>query len=267
MHKKDTKELCFAFKLTVSFFAVLFILIGVMSPGCNLERKSVLVVYAGKGLKLPVEEIKALFEKKYPNIKLEMVYAGSLTLLETIMRTQKGDVFISGDSQTIKRGEKVIESFHGVALHCPVIAVTKANPKHILSFKDLARPGIRLALGNSEMCVVGRVADSIITRSQLGDCIRKNVLIRSSDSLELFRLLRDREADAIIIWRDMLGWPVARGFTAVEIPAGLIQPEEVDVALLHTSQNKRHARMLVDFVASEGRAVFVRHGFGGIDKR
>ena len=254
----------------LSAILLLFLLIIMIlaSHACQPGLGRTLVVYAGKGLKMPVEEIKVRFEEKHPGIRLEMIYAGSKTLLRTIQKTQRGDVFISGDRQTIERGREFIEGFRAVAWHVPVVAVTREGQGYINSFKDLARRGIRVAAGNTEMCVLGRVTDVIVARSESGDLIKRNILIRSPDPIELIRVLREGEADAAIIWRDMLRWPMAKGLVGVEIPAGLNQLEEVDAAVLRTSTEKAYARLFVDFLCSaEGRAVFNKNGFSGVDMR
>ena len=54
-------------------------LISIVIGGCA-EKPEKLFVYSGKALKKPMEDIRVVFEQKY-HIKLEIIYAGSVTCL------------------------------------------------------------------------------------------------------------------------------------------------------------------------------------------
>ncbi len=254
--------------LSAAMLLPLFMIMILLFHACGPEPEKTLVVYSGKGLRVPVKELITRFERKHPGIRIETVYAGSMILLRTIRRTQMGDVFISGDRQTIERGKKFIEYFRPVAYHIPVVAVAERSRVTISSFEDLARKGVRLAVGNTKMCVIGRVADAIIAGSKTGRAIGANVVMRAPDPVELIAVLREGDADAAIIWKDMFNWPMAEGLAEVEIPRGISHPEEVDAAVLRTSTQKADARLFVDFLcSSEAGGVFRKNGFGVVDMR
>ncbi len=239
-------------------------LVLLIPPGCRPHGDKTIMVYAGRGLQAPVEEIAGLFCKAHPGVKVDVVYGGTITLFNTLVQTQKGDVFIVGDSLTMERGRRLVVYSRVVARHAPVVALARDNPARIGSFEDLARPGVRLAVGNAGMCVLGRVAGKIFSGSDIGKRIEKNVLMRAPDSLELMRLLSEGEVDAAVIWKDMLLWPGARGLFAIEIPGGLDLAEDVQVAVLATSSDEALARAFADFVAREGRRVFMMRGFSPV---
>ena len=128
-------------------------LISIVVGGCA-EKQERLFVYSGKALKKPMEDIRVAFEQKY-HIKPEIIYAGSVTCLNTIKQTEKGDVFIPGSVLNIKEAGALVDSYQYVALHVPVIGVHKDNPKNIHTLNDLVAPGVRLAIGNAKMCSMG----------------------------------------------------------------------------------------------------------------
>ena len=230
------------------------------SCGCA-KKESSLSVYSGKGLKKPMEGIKAAFQQKY-DVELNMIYAGSGTLLRTIEDTKKGDIFIPGSTRTIKEAADLVDNHQYVASHIPIIAVHKNNPKNIQSFVDLAKPGVRLTIGNANMCAIGRAADEIIAKCEQKEDLEKNVVIRSATLNELLNLLIKKEADAAIIWKDMLSWLEPEDLKGIEIASDLNEIEEIHVAVLTTTEDKKTAQVFADFVASEGKATFKKQGFG-----
>lgn len=248
-----------AFLLSLIFGACMLFI-----SGCA-EKDKTLTVYSGKGLTKPMEEIKVAFEKRH-NITLNIIFGGSLTLLRAIEETTKGDVFIPGSIRVIRRAIKkegdILDNHQFVALHIPIICVQKDNPKGIHTVNDLARPGIRLTVGNVDMCTIGKVSDSIIAKSKLKEDITKNIVIRSAIVNELLNLMIKKEVNAAIIWKDMLHWPEAKNLTGIEITADMNEIKEVHVAVLKMSEDKKDAQLFADFVASEGKAIFKKHGFG-----
>ena len=89
MRATTKRELLMEHRGRITFNLLLFLLLGfslAIIPGCNQEQ-STLVVYAGKGLKKSIEEIRQSFENRY-KIPVAVIYAGSNTLLTTIQKTK-----------------------------------------------------------------------------------------------------------------------------------------------------------------------------------
>ena len=112
------------------------------------------------------------------------------------------------------------------------------------------------------MCAIGRIAEAILTDSAPQQTFRPNIVITGSTVNELMQLVIDGEVDAALIWTDMLRWPEARELMPVAIPDDINKSKEVRVAVLSTSTNLTRATRFADFVATEGRDVFIKHGFG-----
>ena len=228
--------------------------------GCAKKEPS-LSVYSGKGLKKPMEEIKSAFQQKY-EVEVNIIYAGSGTLLKTIEDTRKGDIFVPGATHAIKKAADFVDNHQYVASHVPIIAVHKNNPKKIQSFDDLAKPGVRLTIGNANMCAIGRTADEIMAKCEQKEGLTNNVVIRSATVNELLNLLIKKEVDAAIIWKEMLRWPGSKNLKGIEIASDLNQIEEIRVAVLTMTEDKKTAQLFADFVTSEGKAIFNKRGFG-----
>jgi molybdate transport system substrate-binding protein len=231
-----------------------------MTGGCGKQEKE-LTVYCGKGLQRAMEEVKETFASTY-DVNVHMVYAGSETLLKTIKKTGKGDIFIPGSVNFIRASGELVLQHRYVADHLPIFAIRKDNPKVIQSFSDLLRPGLKLAVGNKDMCAIGRIAESIIKDSDREQEFTTNIAITGSTVNELLDLVLRREVDAALIWADMLSWPEARELQGIEIPGTINKPKEIHVAVLSTAVEKKTALLFADFVATEGGIFFRKHGFG-----
>ncbi len=149
-----------------------------------------------------------------------------------------------------------------VALHATVIGVHKENPKNIQSLDDVAKSGVRLAVGNEKTCSMGAVANIIIQKSGLKEQLIQNTVIKASTVTEVADLIVQKEVDCGIMWNDMLALPKHKDIRGIQLPADNNAIIEIHVAVLTTSQDKASAQVFADFVASEGKTVFKKYGFG-----
>ena len=228
--------------------------------GCEKSQKS-LLVYSGKGLKNAMDEIKQSFEQKH-GIGIEIIYAGSNTILSTIKKTRKGDVFIPGSVTYIEEGIDFVENHKFVSRHVPAFCVLADNPKDLKSFDELSKPGVKIAVGNKNMCACGKVTENIFTKSGKGVEFKKNIIITASTVNEMLDLVVQGEVDAALIWADMMKWKTAKDLKIIEIPPAFNQINEIHVSLLRTTTDRESAALFVDFVATEGISIFKKHGFG-----
>jgi molybdate transport system substrate-binding protein len=224
------------------------------------RKDQTLIVYAGKGIQKAMEEVKTDFEAKH-GMQLDIFYAGSVTCLRTIRETGRGDVFVPGSIHVLDNDTDLIDNHQYVALHVPMVGIHKDNPKEIRSFADLAKPGVRISVGNTKMCSMGEVANKIISRSDSIEGLSKNIVIRSPTVIELLNLVIKKEVDAAIIWKDTMHWPEFKDLKGIEIPPDINETTEIHVAVLTTSEHKKNAQLFADFVASEGKTIFEKHGF------
>ena len=79
---------------------------------------------------------------------------------------------------------------------------------------------------------------------------------------ELLALVVKAEVDASLIWKDMLEWPEAKDLVLIEIPSGVNIISEIPAAVLATAVDREGAGLFVDFMSTQGRAIFLDHGYG-----
>ena len=148
-----------------------------------------------------------------------------------------------------------------VVYFTPVIMVPKGNPKNVRTVQDMARPGVRVALGHPEALAVGPLTKRILKRAGVWEKIRPNVVMEAGCIPELTNAVVVKGADAGIMW-DASALQVKQWVDIVPIPAELNEVAEVLLATLKFSEDPEEARRFLDFVASDdAKAIFERMEF------
>lgn len=225
------------------------------------EKEGVsLLVYSGAGLKKPMEEIKEVFEEETGN-KIEYVFAGSTQLLSQLELTGKGDVFIVGAIKAYEAAQEkdLVGEYKTVAYHNPIIGVAKGNPLGIESLEDLAKPGLKVILGDEEANAIGKTSQKILEKNSL-EKINDNVVAKTATVNELIVHLSSGDADAAIITEDSAFGN--EDIDTIAIPDDVNIPQILPIGSLKMTENKDEAQAFVDFVSSNrGKAIFEKYGF------
>jgi molybdate transport system substrate-binding protein len=231
--------------------------------GAPPEKDGPILVSCGAGLRAPIEEIAAAFTAKMGRT-VERDYGGSGVVLSRLKVSGKGDVFIPGDMWYVDLAEKdgLVASRADVCHLVPVILVGKGNPKGIAGPADLVRPGLRLGLGRSSACQVGRSSEAIIEKAGLDrEAIAKNLAFSSLTVNELGIQIETGHLDAAIVW-DAVALQYEKSADAVPIPLEKNEPARVVAAVLKGARDPAAAEAFVRFVAGdEGKAVLRKHGY------
>jgi molybdate transport system substrate-binding protein len=242
-----------------SFLFIVLIFLFSLLTSCAQESKP-LVVFAGKGLKHALDEIKTNFEKK-ENIPVLIIYAGSQTLLTTIKKTGKGDVFIPGSASYIEQAGDLVTSSEYLAMHIPTFAISPKNSKKLVEYTDLVNSDVRIGIGNRKLTAIGKTTQNILERSAPDQNFSSNIVVSASTSNQLIQLLLNEELDAALVWKDLLNLESANDLGEISIPKSINVTKEIRVSTLSTSRNQSGAKRFLEFVTTEGRAVFTNHGF------
>lgn len=226
------------------------------------EKPSSLLVYSGAGLRRPVEEIAASFEKE-TGIKVTLTYGGSAQLNSQILLTRQGDVYLPGDAAELAplREKDLIAWEKSVVYHVPALAVPKGNPASVRTLTDLARPGVRVALGEPTANPIGKLADKVLAEHGLLEAVNENVVVRTPTANELVVYLSTRQADAAIIWEENHR-DFANRVELIRLPELDKYVKTVPVTVLACTKEPEKARQLAAFIASPaGMAIWQKWGY------
>lgn len=243
-------------KRTVLFALSLLI----VSPTSVLSAE--LHFFAGAGLRQPVDRLVEDFQRKTGH-RVVVDYDGSGRLLARITASGRGDLFMPGSFFYIEKlqAQGKIHSWRPVVAHTPVIAVNKSRAEKVTKFEDLAKPGVRLALGDPKAMALGKTAVKILERSVLKDKILANVVVYGATVKQLALYAAEGNVDASIVGRTD-AFQFRDRVDMIPIPEAYFETETVAVAMLTTASDLKAATALLDFVASpEAIKLFGSFGF------
>lgn len=229
------------------------------TPAPVISQGSI-IVYAGAGLKAPMEEIGQLFTRMH-GIDVQFTYGGSGMLITQMNLTRKGDVFIPGSTveYNTAKNQSLVGPYQLVAYHVPVIAVRNGNPHNITSLLDFARPGLKIALGDTNATAIGKAGAKMFSKLNITGAVEKNVITRTPTINELVTIMNTGQADASILTLDTVD---PGSMDSIAIPAGINEVLIVPVGVTTFTGNRESAQKFVDFIASDdGKAVFSQHNF------
>jgi ABC-type molybdate transport system substrate-binding protein len=140
-----------------------------------------------------------------------------------------------------------------------VIVVEKGNPKDIHGLEDLAKPGVRVAIGQPDQCTIGVLSRRLLESEGLYDRIlENNVVTQKPTSAMLVPAVTTGAADAVLAYRtDTLAEREKLDVVSIDSPLAMaIQP----FSIARSSEFKYLGRRLFQTVA-RSRKEFESAGF------
>ncbi|MBW1645686.1 MAG: molybdate ABC transporter substrate-binding protein [Deltaproteobacteria bacterium] len=249
--------------------AAVILLLGLLALGlgaCSSGQPTAeLLVMCGAANQPAMAEIAKLYERE-TGTAVRLVTGGSGTLLAQIELSRQGDVYLPGSPDYIERAarKKLIfpDSVRRVSYLVPAIIVVPGNPRRITSLDDLARPGVRIALGNPETVCIGQYALEIFQQNRLLPRIMNNVVVFGGSCAKTANMVAMGQVDAMIGWRVLQYWNPDR-LRAVPIAGDRIpRLSYIPVCIPVYCRNREAAAKFIDFILStRGRTVYRRWGY------
>ncbi len=236
--------------------------------GGGATGKPVIRAYLGAAAEKAWREIIPLFEEK-TGIRVEPVYGSSGFLLAQLERVC-GDLYAPGSPYYMRLAEAkgLVDpgSVRVVAYLYPVILVPRGNPARIHGLEDLARPGVRVGLGNPDTVAVGRYAVLMLKKLGLWSRVKRNVVVYASNVAQLTSYVATGAVDAAITWHVNHYWYPNRT-DIVWIPCrywSSLGPSYMPIAVTTCSKHPEAARKFIEFVTSdpEARRILARYHYG-----
>ncbi|WP_457569409.1 molybdate ABC transporter substrate-binding protein [Desulfurobacterium sp.] len=216
------------------------------------------VVFAGAGMRAPLDEIGKRFEK-ISGIHVIYDYEGSGRLGNKILAGQIPDVFIPGSMRwaNILQQRGFIDFCFPIAYHIPVLITPKKDVK-VKSFEDISRKDVSVVVGDPKACAIGRVTRKIFSKSGLKEQ-NLNIVAYGVTVKQVLHWVENRDADAGIVWRsDAISSPMVK---FLSIPDEFNVRSVIPVCILKPSENKSEVKAFVRFMKTHGSEVFKSYGF------
>jgi molybdate transport system substrate-binding protein len=208
-----------------------------------------------------MDAIGKAYEEK-TGVRIDFAYAGAQMLLGQLAASRSGDLYMPGEAfwvdQAVARGF-VTESLTA-AYFLPVLMVPKGNPGKIREVGDMAREGVRVAIGHPEALAVGPVTKRILGRVGIWEPVQKNVIMQAGCIPELANAVAMKAADTGILW-DACVYQVQHHVDSLPIAPEHNEVAEVLIATLKFSEHPAEASAFAHYVASDAaKAIFAQYG-------
>lgn len=228
-----------------------------------------ITVFAASSLTEAFKEAGTVFEKANPGTRVTFNFAASSALAVQINEGAPADVFASADTTQMKNvtdkgnaGESAI-----FVKNTPVVVIPK-DGKTVVTFADLARPGVKLVLAGKDV-PIGRYAREILTKASgtggvsadFSDKVLANLKSEEANVRAVLTKVQLGEADAGVVYKTDVG-AAANEVRVIEIPTAYNVVAEYPIAVLKASKNQVTAAGFVAFIRSAaGQAIMEKYGF------
>lgn len=222
--------------------------------GEEAAGRGTLELFVGSATKPATEEAARLFEEKY-GVSVDLHFGGSGAMLSQMKLTERGDLYFPGSSDFMEEAKReglvLPETEQRVVYLVPAINVQKGNPKDIRSLEDLARPGLKVAIGDPETVCVGLYAAEVLEKAGLAEAVRPNIVTYTESCEKTARVVALKNVDAVI------GWRVFEYWAPEEIETVYLEPEQVPrigyvpIAVSTFSRQPELAQRFIDFITSD----------------
>lgn len=248
--------------------------------GCRRESTAVatrdneVLVLCGGSMRAVLEELKARYEALSDD-RILTTYGGSGELCAQIQQTARGDLYLCHDPfMPWAAKQKLVADWERVATLNIVGIVPQDNPKQLKRLEDLARPGVRLGIGDRTYSTSGQIVKHILASHPRGEAILENVRMETKGHQQRCNDVTMGTLDAALVWdavahqyKDrLLTFPVPTdgldAITSATYQQSDLSDVGVTLGIIAGAADRDAARRFYDFVLKEGAEVFKEGGFG-----
>jgi molybdate transport system substrate-binding protein len=251
-------------KRKIGIFILLLLLCG-----CVPKQEAV-TISAAASLKDSLEEIREMFEEKFPGPKVVFNYGGSGMLSRQIEQGAPVDAFLSASSEHMKalvEKELVWErEYQDTPLILNTLVIVSHKEGFHKNINEVLKNKGRIAIATPETTPSGKYTKEALQKSGLWDEVQ-NRLVYGKDVRHVLTLVEQQSVLAGFVYAsDAVSSPSVQVIGQVD--TSLHTPIEYFVAVVRESEKQERASQFVDFLfLPQSQEVFARHGFILSDSR
>lgn len=230
-----------------------------------------LTLYCAAGIQAPVRDTVAeyreyLREKRGRDIRIDIQFAGSGTLLNRLQVERTGDLFLAGDHSFIDaaREEGLVEESLSLAVMTPVLAISAAAAGRVASLDDALAGGYRIGMGVPDGTAVGAATRAALKTAGQWERFYDAVEVTKPTVNDLANDVKIGALDAAVIWD-----ATARQFGLRYIADDVLgtKTANVEIGVLASSPEPTAALHFARFLSApeKGLRHFAKHGFNTVD--
>lgn len=219
-------------------------------------------VFAAASLKTTFTTLGTTFEASHPGVTVVLNVAGSQALAEQLIQGASADVFASANEAnmaTVTAAGLNAAPPRTFARNTLAIAVPPDNPADVTSFKDLARPGLKLVV-----CAPVVPCGAAAVKIQRATGVALTPVSEEQSVSDVLAKVESGEADAGLVYRtDVLA---ARGRVLdVPFPEAASVGNDNSIVALRSGGRAALGQQFVELVLNpDGQKVLADAGFGAV---
>ena len=232
--------------------------------------KTTLIISAAASMQQVLEDIRTLYNQKYPQAKIIFNFGSSGSLQHQIEQGAPVDIFVSAAPQQMNRlAERKLlrgNTLRDLVKNQMVLVVSK-DESEIANFDDLSKESTELiALGQPDSVPAGNYAREILTNLNIINTVKQKA-VYGKDVRQVVNYVATGNTDAGIVYRtDTVN---NRQIKVVAIaPETIHSPIVYPIAITKESKNFQAARQMLEFLFTpEAQAIFEQHGFMPVESK
>jgi molybdate transport system substrate-binding protein len=208
-----------------------------------------------------------MFESKY-GVKVELRLGGSGSLLSAMKIAETGDIYIPGSPDYLLQANELgvvnlaVSQAKIMAYLVPAIIVQKGNPKNVTCLEDLAKPGIRVGIGDPTSVCVGLYAEELLEVNGLWEAVSPNIVTYAQSCEATAALIPTHAVDAIIGWHVFHYWNPDKADIVWIEPSKIPKISYIAGAVTTFARDGDLAARFLDFLAStDMRETWAKYGY------
>lgn len=223
-----------------------------------------ILVAAAASMQPSLEELKSLFQDKYPWITVEGTYDSSGKLQTQIEEGLEADVFLSAAMKQMNalKEESMVDEDSIIQLleNKVVLIVPKDVESKITSFDDILNAD-KIAIGDPDSVPAGQYAKEIFDSLGIYDKVAEKASL-GTNVTEVLNWVAEGSADAGVVYATDAA-TTDKVVVAANAPEGsLKEPVIYPIGIVSASQKKEAAKLYVEFLqSSDAKTILEKYGF------
>ncbi|MGZ4920333.1 MAG: molybdate ABC transporter substrate-binding protein [Halobacteriota archaeon] len=248
----------------------------IASCGCifpTTTPSTKLTIFAAASLTDAFNEMAQAYEANHTDTNVTFNFDGSQILRTQIEQGANADVFASANTQQMgllqNEGMMNNSSITIFAQNKLAIIVPTANPANITNLSDLAKPGVKLVIGNKDVpagSYTQQMLNNTANVSAYGAGFKNNALAnvvsQEPNVNNVVTKVALGEADAGIVYESDVPVAYQTQVKTIPVPDNVNVLAQYPIGILSGSKNVQQAQSWINFVTSPaGQAILLKYGF------
>lgn len=237
---------------------------GCSSANASKEKPVTILVAAAASMQPSLEELKVVFEEKYPQITVEATYDSSGKLQTQIEEGMDADIFLSAAMKQMNalKEENLVDEDSVVQLleNQVVLIVPKDVESNVTSFEDILNAN-KIAIGDPSSVPAGQYAKEILDNLGVFEKVEEKASL-GTNVTEVLNWVAEGSADAGIVYATDAA-TTDKVVVVANAPEGTLKdPVIYPMGMVSASQKKESAKLYMEFLQSEeAKVIFEKYGF------